>query len=117
MDDIERCRGWIEGALKLLDTHDFFDIKEGILNGRFVLWPAPDGCLVTEFIEYPKYRVLNVFLGGGKLERLVDMRPAMEDFAKKTGCKKISITGRKGWQKILNNNGGKVEAYVMAKEL
>ena len=45
------------------------------------------------------------------------MRPAMEDFAKKTGCKKISITGRKGWQKILNNNGGKVEAYVMAKEL
>lgn len=32
MDDIERCRGWIEGALKLLDTHDFFDIKEGIFH-------------------------------------------------------------------------------------
>ncbi len=116
-DDISRCKRWIKNALKLLDTHNFSDIRRGILDGRYILWPAPDGCLVTEFVEYPKMRVLNVFLGGGKVERLIDMRVSIENFARETGCKKLSITGRQGWSKVFEKNGLVKEAVVMSKEL
>ena len=116
-DEIIRCKKWIKGALKLLNTHNFSDIRKGILNGVYTLWPAPDGCLVTEFVEYPKMRVLNVFLGGGKLERLIDMRQSIESFAIATGCKKLSITGREGWAKVFLKDGLVREAVVMSKEL
>ena len=62
-------------------------------------------------------RVLNVFLGGGKLERLIDMRVSIENFARETGCKKLSITGRQGGSKVFEKNGLVKEAVVMSKEL
>ena len=62
-------------------------------------------------------RVLNVFLGGGKLERLIDMSQSIESFAIATGCKKLSITGREGWAKVFLKDGLVREAVVMSKEL
>ena len=46
VEEMERCREWIEGALKVYDTHDFEDIVVGVLNGKFDFWSAPDACIV-----------------------------------------------------------------------
>tara|TARA_R110000824_G_scaffold73931_1_gene188206 strand:+ start:1146 stop:1520 length:375 start_codon:yes stop_codon:yes gene_type:complete len=117
--ELYRCREWIESALKVYDTHDFEDIKEGVLNGRYHLWHGEDACIITEFIEYPKYRVLNVFLGGGDLKKLMIMRKSVEKFGKETGCKKLVASGRKGWLKVFKNSKDtkKVHGYMYAKEL
>tara|TARA_R110000796_G_scaffold246478_1_gene371293 strand:+ start:1542 stop:1916 length:375 start_codon:yes stop_codon:yes gene_type:complete len=117
--ELHRCREWIEGALKVYDTHDFEDIKEGVLNGRYHLWHGEDACIITEFIEYPKYRVLNVFLGGGDLKRLMIMRKSVEKFGKETGCKKLIGSGRKGWARVFTSSKDVdgIYGYMYAKEL
>ena len=117
--EMERCREWIEGALKVYDTHDFEDIVLGVVQGQFNFWSAPDACIVTEFLHYPKYRALNVFLTGGNLKTLMVMRKTIEKFGKETGCKKLTGSGRKGWARVFTNskdvNG--IYGYMYAKEL
>ena len=59
---IARCREWIEAALEYGgDTHDYEHVAYGILEGAMQLWPAEDGCLVTELLQYPKKRYFTFF--------------------------------------------------------
>jgi len=108
MTELERCREWIESALEYSGgTHVFEDIVRGIGNGKMQLWPAPKGCLVTEIIDYPRKRVLNVFLGGGEFEQLADMHTDVIAWAKSHGCVGAMITGRKGWERAYRPYGWK----------
>ena len=117
MNELERCRPWIEAALSHGGgTHDFEHIAEGIYRGTMQLWPAPKGCLVTEIVVYPKKKVLNVFLGGGELEQLADMHSDVIQFAKAHGCTAASISGRKGWQRAFAKYGWTPLSVNLVKE-
>lgn len=99
--ELERCRPWIEAALEYSGgTHAWDDIVAGIRSGHMQLWPGPRGCLVTEIVAYPRKRVLNVFLGGGQLEQLVEMAADVEAWALAQGCDGATIAGRPGWQRV-----------------
>ena len=117
MTDLDRARVWIEAALAHGGgTHTFEDIAEGIANGRMQFWPAPRGCLITELIVYPRKRVLNVFLGGGDLDQLVDMHDAVAAWAKAQGCDAATINGRPGWQRVYRGRGWKALATTLVKD-
>ena len=117
VDEMERCRGWIEAALEYSGgTHTFDDIKQGIAERRMQLWPAPEGCLVTELINYPQKRLINVFLGGGRLEQLASMQEDVTAWAKTQGCTGAIITGRKGWQRAFEKYGWKPVFVTLGKE-
>ena len=74
IDELARCRPWIEAALEYSGgTHDFIDVAEGLHKGTMQLWPAPKGCIVTEIVVYPKKKLLNVFLGGGELDQILEI--------------------------------------------
>ena len=46
VNEIERCRPWIEAALKYTGgTHEFEDIVDGIRSSRMQLWPSERGAL------------------------------------------------------------------------
>ena len=54
VNELERCRPWIEAALEYSGgTHEFEDVAKGIIEGRMQLWPSPRGCIVTEIVVYP----------------------------------------------------------------
>jgi hypothetical protein len=104
--ELNRCRKWIEDALEYSGgTHDFDDIYQGVMRGLFQFWPREDACAVTEILNYPKKKVLHIFLAGGNMETIVGMDKDAEELAKRRGCDSISIAGRKGWQKVLSSNG------------
>ena len=106
VNELERCRPWIEAALEYSGgTHSFKDVAKGILEGNMQLWPTPRGCIVTEIVVYPRKKVLNVFLGGGELDQLLDMHNDVTAWAKSYGCKALTITGRFGWKKPLKAHG------------
>jgi len=112
-----RCKPWIEAALEHSGgTHEWQDIVDGIISGKMQLWPAEKGCLVTELVTYPRKLVLNVFLGGGDLEQLVDMHAAVEDWGKAQGCSGATIIGRAGWERVYKDRGWKRQHVVLAKE-
>ena len=116
-DELIRCRAWIEAALDRADgEHTFDDIAGGILTGRYVLWPLPSGCMVTEIVTYPRKRVLNVFLGGGNLDEIVAMHDIFEQFGKANGCSRMTVSGRKGWGRALLKHGWEPMHTSMKKE-
>lgn len=103
MDQLERCKKWIEAALAYSGkTHVYEDIVEGCKSGKMQLWPADKGCLVTEIIPYPRRKVLNIFLGGGELEQIMDMHEDVIAWAKSQGCNALTMHGRRGWKKPLD---------------
>ena len=81
------------------------------------LWPSPRGCIVTEIVVYPRKKALNVFLGGGELDQLLDMHNDVTDWAKSYGCEALTITGRFGWKKPLKAHGWKPLHASFQKEI
>ena len=117
IDELTRCRAWIEAALEYSGgTHNFDDVAEGLASGKMQLWPAPKGCIVTEIVVYPRKKVLNVFLGGGELEQIMDMHQDVITWAKSQGCEALAMTGRFGWKKPLERHGWKTMHSSYVKE-
>ena len=118
IDELARCRAWIEAALEYSGgTHNFDDVAEGLASGKMQLWPAPKGCIVTEIVVYPRKKVLNVFLGGGELDQLMDMHKDVIAWSKAQGCVAVTITGRHGWKKPLTKHGWKPLHASYVKEI
>ena len=118
IDELARCRPWIEAALEYSGgTHNFDDVVSGLAEGKMQLWPAPKGCIVTEIVVYPRKKVLNVFLGGGELDQLMDMHKDVIAWSKAQGCVAVTITGRHGWKKPLTKHGWKPLHASYVKEI
>ena len=118
VNELERCRPWIEAALEYSGgTHNFEDVSKGIVDGNMQLWPSPRGCIVTEIVIYPRKKVLNVFLGGGELDQLLDMHSDVTSWAKHYGCEALTITGCFGWNKPLKAHGWKPLHASFQKEI
>jgi hypothetical protein len=116
-EDLMRCREWIQSALdKGLNTHSFVDVVDGVMSGHMQLWSGENGCAVTELVVYPNKKVLHVFLAGGKLEQITDMHADAVKWAKAQGCEGMTIVGRKGWKKVLGNEGWEEQHTVLGKE-
>ena len=115
--ELERCRPWIEAALEYSGgTHLFEDVEAGLMSGVMQLWPSPKGCIVTEIVVYPRKKVLNVFLGGGELDQILDMHSDVIAWSKAQGCEALMMTGRFGWKKPLEKHGWKTLHCSYVKE-
>ena len=115
---IEANRHHIEAALAYGgETHTFEDVQAGILAGRMQIWPAPRGGAITEIIEYPRKRVLHVFLYGGDLDQAIDMIDSAAAWAKTQGCHHMTLSGRLGWQRVMNKHGFKAVLVTREREI
>ena len=114
--EFDRLDKHIIRALKHQDMYNLSDIKEKIRLGMFHLWPGKDSVMITEIVEFPRVKVLNILFLGGKFEELQSMLPSIEQFAKHFGCKRIFGGGRKGWLRKLKHLCFEQE-YLVKKEL
>ena len=117
--ELNRCRKWIEDALEYSGgTHTFDDIAGGVLEGRFHLWYGENSAIVTEIVVYPQLKDLHFFLAGGNLDELRQMTPAIEAWGKSAGCSRVSLAGRKGWERtFLKQDGYEPQWFILSKEL
>lgn len=118
VDELIRCKPWLEAALELSGgTHTLDDVVQAIIKGEMQFWPAPKGCAVTEIVNYPRKRVLHIFLAGGEMEQIIDMDDSAVEFAKMNGCTGMSIAGRKGWKRVLKDKGYEETFTVLGKDI
>ena len=118
MNIIDANRPHIEAALEYSGgTHEFEDVKQAILEGRMQLWPAPNSCAVTEIAEYARKKVINVFLAAGEMDEVLAGFDSVAEWARRQGCHSMTISGRKGWTRVLDKSGFKPLFVVMEKEL
>ena len=101
-EELIRCKTWITSALEYSGgTHTYKDVVDGVLTGRYQLWPGERGCCVTEIVRYPQRKVLHIFLAGGELQEILSMELAVSEFGKMHGCDRMTLAGRPGWKKAL----------------
>lgn len=117
-EEFKRLSPHIEAALEYTKgTHSIDDIWSGIVEGRFQFWPGEQSAIVTDIEVYPKRRVMHIFLAGGELEELLEMEKAVEAYAHTIGCNSMSISGRRGWLKVFQDDGWQEVCTTIAKEL
>ena len=88
------------------------------MNGSFELWPSENAGAVTQIVEYPRKKILHIFLAGGDIEELKVLYTHVELYARQIGCQAITLTGRPGWAKsFLTKLDFKVKEVQMYKEL
>ena len=117
-EEFDRCKNWLDSALSYSNgTHDIDDVWAGIEEGRFQLWAGKNSAVVTEIYLYPKKNVFHIFLAGGDLAELLEMWDSIEIYAKVIGCSAVSVSGRKGWAKVLESRGAKHLCTTVVKEL
>lgn len=118
MNVIDANRQHIEAALEYSGgTHNFDDVKQAILEGRMQLWPAANSCAVTEIVEYARKKVLNVFLAAGQMDEVTDGIESVAEWGRLQGCQSMTISGRKGWTRVLDKRGFRPVFVVMEREL
>lgn len=116
MNELERCKPWIKAALRYSGgTHTYSDVYEAVKCGKMQLWPASKSCLVTEITQYPRKKVLHVFLAGGDLIEIKSMQDSVEAWGKAHGCASMTMAGRKGWLKRIKDIGWKDQLVIMEK--
>lgn len=108
----------IERALKHAGgSHTFTDVVDLVREGKMFFWPGEYSCLVTEFVQYPRQRLLHVFLAAGDMDEIKRMEPSLRTFAESVKCNAISLTGRRGWVRALADLGFKEGHTIVVKNL
>ena len=89
----------LEPALEYDNTHNMQDVADCINSCTMQLWSGTHSAVVTQIQDFPRMKVLHIFLAGGNLEDLETLTPHIQKFAEDMGCRKITLTGRKGWSR------------------
>ncbi len=91
----ERARPHIEDALAHAGgTHAIEDVLGGIAEGRLQLWVGDRCAGVSEILNFPRRRVLNLFLAGGDMAEMRTLQAGLEAFARGSGCQAAMFSGR-----------------------
>lgn len=95
-------------------THTFDDIAAEVLMGRYVLWAFDDAFALTQVVDTPRKRALNIAYLGGNLETIKANAGFVMQYAKECGCHIVVGQGRRGWGRAF----GARETYTsIVKEL
>lgn len=115
---LAEARPLIEAALmRGYNTHGFEDVEAMVAEGRLQFWPGANSVILTEILDHPRRRVLNVFAAGGKLAEIEAMIPPLQAWAVEKGCTLAIFAGRAGWVRTFLSRTGWVGRVWMAKEL
>lgn len=104
-------------ALKLGgDTHTIEDIQQAIARGTMQCFVKGNSFAITEVINAPQKRFLNVFLIVGELN-ILELHDEVEAFAKQAGCDFMQAYGRPGWVPKVKSLGWKPDRIVLRRNI
>jgi hypothetical protein len=117
--EAEKARPFIEAALEYSGgTHTFGDVVGALVSGEMQLWATDSAAVVTELQMFPQYRACNFFLAGGDMNQLAHFQRVIGEWAKAQGCQRLTITGRRGWERtFLKDEGYTPKWTTFSKEL
>lgn len=98
------ARAWLEPALDPEETFTWADIEALHADNRLQIWLGDDCAIATQLFGEPADGI-HVWLGGGSLTGLLNLRPRIEETARFWGCRKATINGRLGWDRVLKPHG------------
>jgi len=97
------------------DTHKLDDVMRMVMERDADLYVGRASAVVTQELDLPTGRQLHFWLAGGDLDELIEIERDVEHAAKKHGIRRISIIGRRGWQRKLD--GFNEAGVVLTKDI
>ena len=99
------------------ETHDWVDIKTGLYEGIYQIFWNDAAAAVTEIVQAPRKKYLNIFLAAGRLEDVVKLHDQVVQFAGEMGCDFIKATARYGWKKFESDMGWKSRHVIYTRNI
>jgi hypothetical protein len=95
------------------------DILSAIAENKMQSFVEGDSWAITQIVEFPRAKVLEVLVGLGDIDELRVLHDRVLVFAAEIGVSVIQAYGRRGWLLDAERRGWKVKArnYVYQKEL
>lgn len=87
------------------NTHTPGDLAKAVDEGRMQSWQNGESVVLTELLGAPQGTVLNIFLVCGNLREVMEIQDAIADFARQHNCIRMTMRGRRGWEKFLPSYG------------
>jgi len=110
------CKVDIEKALEYANkSHSFDDIVDMVVTGAVHYYALENSFVIMEVHNFPNHSNYHTFLAGGDMTEILDVNDWMLDNARALGCKYVTVTGRKGWERQLKKYGWDYRYTVMAK--
>ena len=101
-DTSAELRAMINKAMKQNGhLYTYEDVLRAIDAGRMQLWPIGESSIVTEIIQYPQKKCLNILLVAGRLQDFLDFLTVAEKYCLERGIDQMVGNGRKGFGKVL----------------
>ncbi len=97
--------------------HKLSHVMRAIQKHEAQLWVEGDACLVTEVNDTPVLRELHFWLGTGALEEVVALVNKVTEWGPSIGCNVATLTGRRGWEKIMSKQGWEPQTINMGRKL
>ncbi len=99
-------------------------LRDGAECGRFQVWSAGTKeyfyvVLFSQVVVYPAASVFQVFLAFGQKmdEMLPTVISTLEWFAKRNGCSRVEVVGRKAWERKLRAEGYVFDSVCVKRKL
>ena len=114
----DRCLGWLEAALEYAEgTHNANDVLDLIQNNNATFWPLEKSVIVTEFVQWPRFKQLHYWLVGGDLQELLSVEPGITEWGRSQGCTRFSAAGRMGWARVMKPLGYQPLCITVFKDI
>lgn len=118
-EQFDRCWPFLEPALAYAgNTFDRAHVWRRIFTEQAQLWPGTTAAIVTTIEEYPDgSKAVLGWLAGGEFEEVKRLQGEIRPWAKRMGCARVRVVGRKGWIRGLKEDGYREVATIMESEL
>ena len=93
------------------------DVLNQISEGEAQIWHEEGALIVTEVHDYPQKRVLHFWLATGEIAPLVSLHNHILTEAKLIGCEQATISGRKGWERVLGSESWSPMLRILSREI
>ena len=98
-------------------THTIGDVVKEIESGDCQLWTAERAAIVTELWFAPRRTIVNFWLAAGDMAPVIALSHHILGWAKTVGCTRAVMTGRRGWERALADEGWTRDAVLLGREI
>jgi len=111
----EHVGGLREALRRGGDTHTLGDVVRLIDSGDAQLWEEGDAVIVTEVHQTPRKRLIHFWLATGDLASVVALSHRILGWARAEGYDGATLTGRRGWERALRDDGWELTMTMMSR--
>lgn len=107
----------LERAIERDGGYTLGDVLRAVQEERAQWWESDGAVIVSQVHDEPRRRVVHLWFAAGDLEEVIQLSGRVQDWARSIGCTRATLTGRKGWMRVLESEGWGYEQTLMGREI